>query len=302
MDRRRIGLVAIVVALAVLFSTIVIVQVRQVMPTATASETQTKQIPTDALVVDDGAVTADELPGDVTEGMMMEQVRSGERVISLAGLPTIYYQIKTKDKVFFITVDDGTFKNNKAAQYVADHQLPVTSFLTSAAIDSGNTLEDGVKFFERISKFGSIQNHSATHKSLNKSTTDLDHEICYVQKRYKRIFGTQPWMLRPPYGDGPTNSAMLHKAKECGIKDILMWDTSVGNGKVSYRYGKPKNGSIFLLHFGPTFLNDLKLAVATGKKHGLKPANLADYLPMPGPKPTPTDTATPTATPSATAS
>ena len=239
MQWRRIGLVATVVVLAMALSTIVLLQVRQTLPDASASEAS----PSTSLVVDDGAVTADELPADETEGMMDAQLRSGAKIVHLAGLPSIYYRIKTKQPVFFITVDDGTYKNPAAAKWAVDHKIPVTSFLTSAAIASGNSLESGVKFFERVSKYGSIQNHSATHKSLNKSSTNLDHEICYVQRRYKNLFGSRPWMLRPPYGDGPTNSTMLHKAKDCGITDILMWDTSVNGGKVSYRYGSAAKGS-----------------------------------------------------------
>ena len=90
-------------------------------------------------------------------------------------IPKSVYRIKTKDKVAFITIDDGIYKPENALAYVQANQLPVTSFLSSW------TIKDSKKYFNRISKWGSVQNHSATHASFAKKSTDLDHEICYVQ-------------------------------------------------------------------------------------------------------------------------
>jgi len=43
-------------------------------------------------------------------------------------IPKSVYRIKTKDKVAFITIDDGIFNRNALA-YVKANKLPVTAFL-----------------------------------------------------------------------------------------------------------------------------------------------------------------------------
>ena len=67
--------------------------------------------------------------------------------------------------------------------------------------------------------------------------------------------------------------------EKCGIEQIVMWDASVGYGKISYANSKLRPGSIVLMHFSPKLKRDLKLAVKKIRAAGLTPANLADYLP-----------------------
>jgi len=188
-------------------------------------------------------------------------------------IPKSVYRIKTKDKVAFMTIDDGIYKPENALAYVQANQLPVTSFLSSW------TIKDSKKYFNRISKWGSVQNHSATHASFAKKSTDLDHEICYVQKRFAKKYDWYPWMLRPPYGAAQDSQAVRKMGEKCGIQQIVMWDASVNNGKISYADQKLRPGSIVLMHFTNTLKKDLKLAVKKIREAGLEPANLDDYLP-----------------------
>ncbi len=183
------------------------------------------------------------------------------------------YRIRTKDPVVFITIDDGVFKNPRARDLVERRKVPITSFLTAW------TIQDRSRYFERVSGTGSIQNHSATHASFSKISTDLDHEICYTQRKISSKFDEPPWMLRPPYGMSADSPRVRAVARRCGIEHIVMWDTVVEDGQISYRSGKLRKGSIILLHYGKDLDKDLRAALRAARKAGLTPANLAEYLP-----------------------
>ncbi len=188
-------------------------------------------------------------------------------------IPASVYRIKTTDRVAFITIDDGVFKPQGALDYVSKNKIPVTAFLSAWAI------KGSASYFDEITKWGSIQAHSATHASFAKPTTDLQHEICYVQRRYKKQYGWNPWMLRPPYGAAHDSQQVRGVAQSCGIQQMVMWDVVIGKGKVSYRNQGITNGSIILLHFDKDLERNLKLAVKKIKAAGLTPGNLATYLP-----------------------
>jgi len=192
-----------------------------------------------------------------------------------ASIPTLrpIYRVKTKEPVVFITIDDGIHKDVAARRLVEKRRIPVTSFLTAW------TVKDRSRYFERVSSRGSIQNHSATHASFSLLSTDLDHELCYTQRKLRRDFGGTPWMLRPPYGAAADSPRVRAVARRCGIERIVMWDTVIEDGRVSYRDGRLRPGSIVLLHFGPDLEKDLRTALRIARKAGLRPADLAAYLP-----------------------
>lgn len=185
------------------------------------------------------------------------------------------YRIKTTDKVAFITIDDGWEKSSAVRDRIEASEIPVTSFVTTQAI--GNR----AAFFQRVSRWGSIQNHSVSHKRFGAPTTNVRQEICGAQRRIARTFGTQPWMLRPPYGDAAASPRVRSIAKSCGITHIVMWDALVWAGKPSYRSTGLQPGSIILLHFNRYLEKDLAVALRMIKRAGLEPANLDDYLQAP---------------------
>jgi len=187
-------------------------------------------------------------------------------------------RIRTADQVAFITIDDGVHKDPDALAFVEERQLPVTAFL------SAWTIKDQAEYFTRITAWGSIQNHSATHASFADETTDLNHEICYSQRAMRKAFGSKPWMLRPPYGAGADRFGTVLTAQRCGIREIVMWDATVSDGKVRLATGELHPGSILLLHFGPDLARDLKAAVRAIRDAGLAPGRLADYLPTSTPE------------------
>jgi peptidoglycan-N-acetylglucosamine deacetylase len=194
-------------------------------------------------------------------------VRSAEPPMS------VDFRVAPSAPVAFITIDDGVTKDRRGLRYVESRKLPVTAFL------SAWTVKDRAAYFERITRWGSIQNHTATHASLARSTTDLEHEICYSQRALTRDFGVAPWLLRPPYGAGYDRQVMQVTARRCGIQQIVMWDAVVEDGRLVEAGDGLRPGSIVLLHFTPSLEKDLKAAVRAIRRAGLAPASLADYLP-----------------------
>lgn len=196
---------------------------------------------------------------------------------SAQALP-VTYRVNTEDPVVFITIDDGIVTSQSGLDYVRKHRIPITSFLTSSQVT-----DTKVRYFERISQWGSVQNHTTTHASLATSDAGLiKSQVCPVQVDFRRTFGAKPWMLRPPYGAGPDGHALHEVARQCHITDIVMWDTVVEQGRISYRYGDGlKPGSVILLHYSANLAVDLKVAVSAARARGLHPANLADYLTAP---------------------
>lgn len=187
----------------------------------------------------------------------------------------VTYRVDTKAPVVFITIDDGIVTSGSALAYVEKHRLPVTSFLTSSQVTPSKA-----RYFARISRWGSVQNHTTTHADLATSDAGLiGRQVCPVQRNFRRTFGERPWLLRPPYGSGPNGWTLHRVVKECGITDIVMWDTVVERGRLTTRYGDGlQPGSVILLHYSGSLETDLKVAVRAAKARGLRPANLADYL------------------------
>lgn len=185
----------------------------------------------------------------------------------------VSFHLASKARVAFITIDDGVTKDMRGLRYVERLRLPVTAFLTAW------TVKDRADYFRRITAWGTIQNHSATHASMARSTTDLDHEICYTQRALESDFGSRPWLMRPPYGAGYARMETQVTARRCGIEQLVMWDAVVEKGRLTNVSGDLKPGAIVLLHFTPDLEKDLRTAVRAIREAGLEPANLAAYLP-----------------------
>ncbi len=224
---------------------------------------------------DDGAGDSGMEAAEPTEGDAMRATGEIDRPASKAGKVPVSYSVKTKDPVAFITIDDGVHRPDDALAYVRSQQLPVTAFLTTWTVGSN------AAYFTDITEWGSVQNHTVSHASFDKSDTSLSIEICKAQRILRKDFGSRPWMLRPPYGAGADRTDVKRTAQGCGINQIVMWDASVNRGKVAKARGELLPGSIVLLHFRPELKSDLEAAVRAIREAGLRPANLADYLTRP---------------------
>ena len=185
----------------------------------------------------------------------------------------VAWRLRPQAQVVFLTIDDGVDKDRRALRLVERGRIPITAFLTTW------TIKDQAEYFRRITRWGSIQNHTATHASLARSSTDLDHEICGAQRVLKRTFGTRPWLMRPPYGQGFARMETQVTARRCGVQRMVMWDAVVDRGRLSITNGRLRAGDVVLLHFTPHLAHDLQVALRAAHRAGLAPASLADYLP-----------------------
>jgi len=192
-----------------------------------------------------------------------------------AMLPVVY-RVNTDDPVVFLTVDDGIVRSREARDWVRRKKIPVTSFVTL------NVADGHLGYFAKISKHGSVQNHTVSHPAFDTYPGDLRRQICPVQDRLTDRLGTRPWMLRPPYGAGARLARVHAAASSCGIRHMVMWDAVVDRGRLTTWNGQRlSRGSIILLHFGPNLKAELRLAVKAARAQGLKVAALEDYLRAP---------------------
>jgi len=194
------------------------------------------------------------------------------------GEVSVVYAIDTDDPVYFITVDDGIHQDPVALRMVQQQGIPVTAFLTEWTTANN---PEAVEYFRQITAYGgSIQNHTMLHASLDDPATDLEFEICRTQEVFTERFGTAPWLLRPPYGAGASNQAVLDTAASCGIDTVVMWNVTVAQGGTDVQYWEPplRAGDIVLAHFEEDFSADLSRILELGKAQGLRPAAIEDYL------------------------
>lgn len=198
----------------------------------------------------------------------------GESTVQPASsmLPVVY-RVDTDDPVVFLTVDDGIVRSREARDWVRRTKTPVTSFITLSVADGH------LRYFAKVSAYGSVQNHTVSHPAFDAYTGDLRRQICPVQDRLGQALGTRPWMLRPPYGAGARLSRVHSAAASCGIRHIVMWDAVIDRGRLTTWNGQQlSRGSIILLHFGPNLKAELRQAVKAARAQGLRVAALEDYL------------------------
>lgn len=192
------------------------------------------------------------------------------------GRPPILGQIQTKNKVVFLTIDDGYYTDPRTAEVLAEYGIPVTPFLTNSAVNG-----DRYQYFADISRQNgqTIQNHTLTHPDLRTLGFDAQKaQICGTNEKYEKVFGTSPWMLRPPYGE--INESGLRAAQECGIDYVVRWSTSMPKAELRYQVGnKLRPGDIILTHWSAEYHKWVRGLIKEVKRQGFKFGALQDYLP-----------------------
>ncbi len=157
----------------------------------------------------------------------------------------VFDRVPTEERVVFITIDDGQEKDPRFVQMLTDLKVPVTMFLTD------NVIQDDYAYFKPLQALGNhVQNHTLTHPVLPILGLDgQKREICGNQKVLTKQYGTEPTLLRPPYGRW--NWATQQAARECGIDGIVMWRASMQIHDMQYDDVNKKlhPGDILLAHF-----------------------------------------------------
>ncbi|MER7898620.1 polysaccharide deacetylase family protein [Streptomyces sp. NPDC096046] len=160
-------------------------------------------------------------------------------------LPPVFTTIPTRDKVVFLTIDDGAEKDPAFLRMMSDLDVPYTAFL------SGYLIKDDPRYFRRMQSRGVVlNNHTLHHPDLRgMSYRAQKREICGMQSYMERRFGKRPALFRPPFGS--YDRTTLRAAKACGIAYAPLWNEEVFADHWEYREAdrKLRPGDIVLTHF-----------------------------------------------------
>ncbi|MFE6175759.1 polysaccharide deacetylase family protein [Streptomyces sp. NPDC056464] len=161
------------------------------------------------------------------------------------GLPPVFTTVPTKQRVVFLTIDDGAEKDPTFLRMMNDLQLPYTAFLSDYLI------KDDYRYFRRMQREGvALNNHTLHHRYLPAlSYRGQQQEICGMQEVVEEQYGRRPLLFRPPYGNYDRNT--LRAAKSCGIEYVPLWNEEVFVDHWEYREWdrKIRPGDIVLSHF-----------------------------------------------------
>ncbi|MYT68555.1 MULTISPECIES: polysaccharide deacetylase family protein [unclassified Streptomyces] len=161
------------------------------------------------------------------------------------GLPPVFTTIPTKQKIVFLTIDDGAEKDPAFVKMMSDLKIPYTAFL------SDYLAKEDYGYFTTMQKAGvGLNNHTLTHPYLpGLSYAGQRREICGMQDVIEKHYGKRPTLFRPPYGN--YNQATLKAAKSCGVKYAPIWNAEVFVDRMDYREWDRDihPGDIILTHF-----------------------------------------------------
>ncbi|MFE9027406.1 polysaccharide deacetylase family protein [Streptomyces iakyrus] len=197
-----------------------------------------------------------------------------------SNLPPVFTTVPTRDKVVFLTIDDGAEKDRAFLRMMRDLDVPYTAFL------SGYLIKDDTRYFRKMQSGGVVlNNHTLHHPNLRGlSYRAQKREICGMQRYLEKRFGTRPDLFRPPFGS--YDRATLRAAKACGIAYVPLWNQEVFADHWEYREGdrKLRPGDIVLTHFrGPdqwkgTMADMIRRFLNKVTAQGFAVGRLEDYL------------------------
>ncbi|WP_338896507.1 polysaccharide deacetylase family protein [Streptomyces sp. TG1A-60] len=194
------------------------------------------------------------------------------------GLPPVVDRVPTRDKVVFLTYDDGAEKDPRFVDMVRELRLPVSMFLTDSVVGPG------YGHFARLRAVGAtVQNHTLDHTALRGLPyAGQRAEICGQQGKLKQRFGIRPTLFRPPYGVYDTTT--LRAAADCGISAVVLWRASLQSAGLRHAVGdRLRPGDIVLAGFrdqlkGATLTQMTTSLLRRIQERGLTVGRLEDYL------------------------
>ncbi|MEU6233968.1 polysaccharide deacetylase family protein, partial [Kitasatospora sp. NPDC047058] len=198
----------------------------------------------------------------------------------------VFSDVKTADKVVFITIDDGAEKDPKFVEMLTDLKVPVSMFLTR------DIVKDNYGYFKPLQALGNhVQNHTVDHPVMSKIAPEKQKsEICDAQSALTQQYGAAPLLFRPPFGDGANTPALNGSVQQCGPRAIVLWRESMQIHDMQYQAAdkKLKPGDIILAHFrGPKELKGATMTQMFGdllariQEQGFAVARLEDYIQAP---------------------
>lgn len=189
------------------------------------------------------------------------------------GLAPVISKIPTKQKVVFLTIDDGANKQPSELQMLKDNGLVASLFLTDSSISNNRA------FFNDFIPAGNlIEDHTITHRNLRTlSYAEQKQEICGMADTMQKQYGRRPELFRPPGGDYNTDTQRA--AAACGMKAVVLWIAKANGGSMQYQVGNTlQAGDIVLMHFRPEFAQDLQAFINAKNAAGLTVTLLEPWL------------------------
>jgi peptidoglycan/xylan/chitin deacetylase (PgdA/CDA1 family) len=196
------------------------------------------------------------------------------------GLPPVFTSIPTRQKVVFLTIDDGAEKDPAFLRMMSDLKIPYTAFLSNYLV------KDDYGYFRKMQAQGiTLDNHTLTHPYLpGLSYEEQRDEICGMQSVMRKQFGRRPTVFRPPYGNYSGDT--LRAAKSCGVRYAPIWSEEVFVDHWEYREGDQSlhPGDIVLSHFRGrddwegTMPDMVRRFLDKVTREGYAVARLEDYL------------------------
>ncbi|MFC9393391.1 polysaccharide deacetylase family protein [Streptomyces sp. NPDC057027] len=164
------------------------------------------------------------------------------------GLPPVFTTVPTKQKVVFLTIDDGAEKDPQLLKMMKELRIPYSAFLSDYVVN------DDYGYFAKMQKSEesgvALNNHTLHHRYLPAlSYSEQKREICGMQDVIGKQFGKRPTLFRPPYGN--YNEDTLTAAKSCGIKAVPLWAAEAFPDHMEWReWDRDLHpGDIVLTHF-----------------------------------------------------
>lgn len=180
------------------------------------------------------------------------------------GLAPVVDRVPTRDKVVFLTYDDGAERDPRFVDMVRELRLPVSMFLTDSVVGPG------YGHFAQLRTVGaSVQNHTLHHASLRGLPyAGQRAEICGQQEKLKARFGIRPRLFRPPYGTYDTTT--LHAAADCGVTAVVLGRTADAH--------RLRPGDILCDFAEPNLTEATVRLLRRIQAEGFTPARLENYL------------------------
>jgi peptidoglycan/xylan/chitin deacetylase (PgdA/CDA1 family) len=186
----------------------------------------------------------------------------------------IYFRLPITAPVAFLTIDDGFDQLPGDLRVMQAAHVPFTMFLI------GPVAARNPAFFKALVEDGGvIEDHTMTHPSLRGRPYAFQQgEICGARSLLAKTFGAAPTLFRPPFGNYDTTT--LQAVHDCGLTAAFYWSETVDSGIVRYQTSlhRIRSGDIILMHFRPTFAEDVLAALTAMHDAGLTPALLEDYV------------------------
>lgn len=206
--------------------------------------------------------------------------RKGFEVTGGKSLPPVFTNVPTKEKVVFLTIDDGAEKDPELLRMMDELKIPYSAFLSDYVIN------DNYAYFKKMQARGvSLHNHTLTHPYLpGLSYEEQKREICGQQDKIKKQYGKRPELFRPPYGN--YNAGTLRAAKSCGVKAVPLWSSEAFPDHMEWReWDRDLHpGDIVLTHFRGkedwkgSMPDMIRHVMKTITDKGYAVAKLEDYL------------------------